>query len=239
MSKEKKQKSNKYKALVRVKNTIGWCMVVLLGIVLVLIVATRINGETPTVFGYTIFRVTTGSMEPELNVGDVILDKAVDEDEIKVGDIISYDGSGSLSGMVITHKVIKAPYKDENGNTMLQTKGVANNTADNPISITQVKAKYVTKIPLIDDLYSLFLSPWGLVIFLLLIIVIFLDELINVVKILINDKKPQGDINKIIKRLQEEEKLLKEKSIEENADPKMDKINDIYNDIIDEKTETK
>ena len=94
MKKAVKEKSKKYKTFVTIKNTIGWFLVVLLGIAMVIIVATRINGETPTVFGYTIFRVTTGSMEPELHVGDVILDKSVEESEIKVGDIIPYDGSG-------------------------------------------------------------------------------------------------------------------------------------------------
>ena len=233
MKKEKKERSKKYKTFVTVKNTIGWFLVVLLGIAMVIIVVTRINGETPTVFGYTIFRVSTGSMEPQLHVGDIILDKTVVENEIKVGDIISYDGSGNLSGKIITHKVIKAPYKDEKGNTMLQTQGVANNTADAPIKISQVRAKFVAKIPIVNSLYNLFLSPWGLVIFLLLIILIFLDELINFIRVLTGNAKPKADINDIIKRLQEEEKLEKEKKKSSEADdPKMKRIDTIYNDIV-------
>lgn len=207
---------------------------------MVIIVVTRINGETPTVFGYTIFRVTTGSMEPELHVGDIILDKSVEESEIKVGDIISYEGSGSLDGMVITHKVIKAPYKDDNGNTMLQTQGIANNTPDRPIKISQVKAKFVAKIPLVNSLYNLFLSPWGLVIFLLLIILIFLDELINFIRVLTGNANPKADINDIIKRLQEEERLEKEKKkSSEIDDPKMQKIDDVYNRIVKDDSDKK
>lgn len=231
MSKKvKKEKSKKYKSFVRIKNTIGWFLVVLLGIAMVIIVVTRINGNTPTVFGYTIFRVTTGSMEPELKIGDIILDKSVEKTEIKVGDIISYEGQGNLEGMVITHKVIKAPYKDEKGNTMLQTKGVANNVVDSPINLSQVKAKFVAKIPYVDTLYNLFLSPWGLVIFLLLIVLIFLDELINLIRVITDNAKPQADINEIIKRIQEEDKLKKAQSSVED-DPDMKKIDDVYNHI--------
>lgn len=240
MKKAVKEKSKKYKTFVTVKNTIGWFLVVLLGIAMVIIVVTRINGETPTVFGYTIFRVTTGSMEPELHVGDIILDKSVEESEIKVGDIISYEGSGSLDGLVITHKVIKAPYKDDNGNTMLQTQGIANNTPDHPIKISQVEAKFVAKIPLVNSLYNLFLSPWGLVIFLLLIILIFLDELINFIRVLTGNTKPKADINDIIKRLQEEERLEKEKKkSSEIDDPKMKKIDDVYNRIVKDDSDKK
>lgn len=240
MKKAKKEHSKKYQKFVTIKNTIGWFLVILLAIAMVIIVVTRINGETPTVFGYTIFRVTTGSMEPELHVGDVILDKTVEENEIKVGDIVTYEGSGYLDGKTITHKVVKAPYKDKSGNTMLQTKGVANNVADSPIKITQVKAKYVAKIPLLNSLYDLFLSPWGLVIFLLLIVLIFLDELINFIKVVTGNAEPKADINEIIKRLQEEEKQKKEQEkLAQEADPKMKKIDDIYNDIVKDDSDGK
>ena len=123
---------------------------------------------------------------------------------------------------------------------MLQTQGVANDTPDHPIKISQVKAKFVAKIPLVNSLYNLFLSPWGLVIFLLLIILIFLDELINFIRVLTGNAKPKADINDIIKRLQEEERLEKEKKkSSESDDPKMKKIDDVYNHIVKDDSDKK
>ena len=86
----------------------------------------------------------------------------------------------------------------------------------------------------------MFLSPWGLVIFLLLIILIFLDELINFIRVLTGNGKPKADINDIIKRLQEEERLEKEKKeSSEIDDPKMKKIDDVYNHIVKDDSDKK
>lgn len=189
-----------------IKNVICWVLIIVLAITMLIFLTTRIQGNTPTFFGYTIFRITTGSMEPELMIGDVILDKVVeDETEIAVGDVITFDGGIEFDGKLVTHKVIKAPYTDSSGNTMLQTHGIANEVDDSPINFSQVRAKMICKIPYIDTLYNLFLSPAGLLILILLIVLVFIDEIINIVKILSgrNETKLQ-DINEIIDRIQSE-----------------------------------
>lgn len=195
-----------FKILVILKNVICWCMIAILVISLVIAMSTKINGSTPTIFGYSIMRVSSGSMEPELMVGDVILDKMVkNTDTIEVGDVITFQGSGVYDGMLITHKVIKAPYND-NGVMMLQTRGIANDMDDEPIRRDSVIGIMVCKIPYLDTLYNVFLSPWGLIILLVLIILVFIDELINIVKILTGndrDEEPE-DINEIIERIQAE-----------------------------------
>lgn len=189
-----------------VKNIICWILILILAITMVIFLTTRIQGNTPTVFGYTIFRISTGSMEPELMTGDVILDKVMDDEtEIAVGDVITFEGGSQFDGKLVTHKVIKAPYTDENGNTMLQTHGIANELDDTPISIDQVRAKMICKIPYIDTLYNLFLSPCGLLIMILLIILVFIDEIINIVKILSGRNETRlEDIGEIIDRIQSE-----------------------------------
>lgn len=198
--------STAYRAVRMLKNTICWVLIVILAITMVIFLTTRIQGNTPTVFGYTIFRITTGSMEPELMIGDVILDKVVDENtEIAVGDVITFEGGSQFDGKLVTHKVIKAPYTDENGNEMLQTHGIANEIDDTPISISQVRAKMICKIPFIDTLYNLFLSPSGLLIMILLIILVFIDEIINIVKILSGRNENRlENIGEIIDRIQSE-----------------------------------
>lgn len=203
---EKIKNSTAFRVARLVKNIICWILILILAITMVIFLTTRIQGNTPTVFGYTIFRISTGSMEPELMTGDVILDKVVDDEtEISVGDVITFEGGSQFDGKLVTHKVIKAPYTDENGNTMLQTHGIANELDDTPISIDQVRAKMICKIPYIDTLYNLFLSPCGLLIMILLIILVFIDEIINIVKILSGRNETRlEDIGEIIDRIQSE-----------------------------------
>lgn len=192
------------RALNIAKNLICWAIVAVLVFSLAVFFASRINGTAPSVFGYSIFRVTSGSMEPELMVGDVILDKSdVDIESIKKGDIITYI-SEDLGGKAVTHRVIKAPY-EEDGVWMLQTQGIANDTADKPISADKVCGIMVCKIPFLNTVYNIFLSPWGLLIIIGLVILIFFDEIIVIVRIVTNNTKTKKDsenINDIIARIQ-------------------------------------
>lgn len=189
-----------------IKNIICWVLIIVLAFTLIVFLTTRIQGNTPSVFGYSIYRISSGSMEPELMVGDIILDKVIDDEtEISVGDVITFEGGSQFDGKLVTHKVIKAPYTDENGNTMLQTHGIANELDDTPISIDQVRAKMICKVPFIDTLYNLFLTPSGLIILILLIILVFIDEIINIVKILSGRNETRlEDIGEIIDRIQSE-----------------------------------
>lgn len=222
-------KKNKiFRTINLIKNIICWILVVILVFTMVVFFTARINGSTPSVFGYSIFRVSSGSMEPELKVGDIILDKVVENPEdLKVGDVITFK-SNDYGDLLVTHKVIKAPY-EENGKLMLQTKGVANDIEDNPISTDDVKGIMVCKVDYLDTVYNVFLSPWGLLILITLIVIIFFDELITIVKILTNNDKSAkdaDDINEIIDRLQAEklkEQAEKVKAQSEKAEEKSKK----------------
>lgn len=199
-------KTGIFKALNIIKNIVCWTLIVCLVAMVVIFLSARVNGETPQIFGYSILRVSSGSMEPELSVGDVILDHVVDDPKtLKEGDIITFDGSGQLSGMLVTHKIIKAPYL-EDGMLMLQTRGIANEIADEPIRANDVRGIMLCKVPLFNLLYNIFLSPWGLLILIALIVLVFIDEIVTIIKILTGNaevEQPES-INDIIDRLQAE-----------------------------------
>ncbi len=194
-----------------------FCWIVLGTLVVVVLVAFvfHMKDDIPNLFGYSICRVSSPSMEPELMVGDVILGKEVeDASEIEVGDVITFRGSGEYAGMFITHKVIVAPEMQE-GRLMLQTQGVANDIPDAPIDAESVKSVVICKIPVMRAFYNYFFSPWGLITIIALIIFAFFDELILVVKTLAGeDKKMRNtDINDIIGRI----KASEEASLPEEA----------------------
>ena len=74
----------------------------------------------------------------------------------------------------------------------------------------------VCKLGFIDTLYNLFLSPWGLLIFIAVLLLIFIDELIVIIRILTGHDKSlkDGDINEIIDRLRKEK--LQQKADSDN-----------------------
>lgn len=214
------KKNKVFRIINLIKNIICWTLVVVLVFTLVLFFTSRVNGSTPSVFGYSLFRVSSGSMEPELMVGDIILDKTVDNPEdLKVGDVITFK-SNDYGDKLVTHKIIKAPY-EENGKLMLQTKGIANEVEDKPTSTDNVKGIMICKVDYLDTVYNIFLSPWGLLILIALIVIIFFDELITIVKILTNNDrsvKDADDINEIIDRLQAEKLKEQAEKLKEQAE---------------------
>lgn len=197
------------KVIKKIMDIVCWVLIIVFAATIVISFAGKITGNTPTFFGYSIYRVSTGSMEPELMVGDVIIDKVVDDPQsLNKGDIISFEGSGMLQGRIITHKIIKAPYT-ENGKVLLQTKGVANEIADDPIELSKVKGIMICEAPVLTVFYSIFLSDWGFIIIVALVLFIFIDELIMIVKILTGNDKTDRDvenINDIINRIQSADK---------------------------------
>lgn len=78
-------------------------------------------------FGWGVNPVMSGSMEPALKVGGVVVSKPIPFGEVREGDIISFRFAGQRE--VITHRVIRI-IKDESGKTWLQTKGDANEDPD-------------------------------------------------------------------------------------------------------------
>lgn len=82
-------------------------------------------------FGYSFFIVKTGSMEPIIDAGELIIVEK--QDDYKENDIITYEENG----IYITHRIIM-----ENGNTYI-TKGDANNENDLEISDKDILGKVI------------------------------------------------------------------------------------------------
>ncbi len=156
-------------------------LVILVAVVVVMFNA-RISGEAPNVFGYKIFRVSSGSMQPQLMIGDVILVKDVEPVEVKKGDIVTYKGEvGDLDDKFITHMMIEDPlYVD--GDYVFKTQGVAEGAVPDPQWYSdQLVGVFVCKIPFINEVYNFFLTPYGFITFVLVIVVLFGYELIALV----------------------------------------------------------
>ena len=203
---EKTEKKDRFKVLRIIKNVILGTLIAFLTLVLIMSLISRINGSSPALFGYSLYRVSSGSMAPELGVGDVILVHSCDGMDVKKDDIVTYVAtSGEMSGKLITHRVVKAPYQEGDGYYLI-TKGDANNYADDPINVNQIEGKMVAKIGILKYLFDFFVTPWGLLAIIALIILAFSNEIVLLVKAIfgIGFHENESSVEEIIERYQKE-----------------------------------
>ncbi|MBB6214347.1 signal peptidase [Anaerosolibacter carboniphilus] len=81
--------------------------------------------NVPSIMGYKPLTVLTGSMQPILDPGDMIVIREKDPNDVKAGDIITYRIDQDT---LVTHRVVAVI--DEAGGLSFRTKGDANNTED-------------------------------------------------------------------------------------------------------------
>lgn len=96
--------------------------------VLLTVVMTK-KGEAPNVLGYSLFRVMTGSMEPNIPTNSLIVVHRIEPGKLEEGDVISfYSRDPSLLGEVNTHRIVGI--EEVGGRYIFSTKGDANNVED-------------------------------------------------------------------------------------------------------------
>ena len=83
-----------------------------------------------TIAGHSMFRVVTGSMEPTIQKGELLLCKKTSIKNIKKDDIVCYQAKNEeIRGVIITHRVTAVLTRGD-GATYLETRGDANLSAD-------------------------------------------------------------------------------------------------------------
>ncbi len=108
-------------------------------------------GTHPDVFGFSSAVVISGSMQPEIDVDDLVIIKK--QKEYKKGDIIAFSSEKSF----ITHRIA-----EETPDGFI-TKGDANNTEDEGIVKNEdISGEVILKIKGIGRLTELMKSPLGL-----------------------------------------------------------------------------
>lgn len=114
-------------------------------------------GEQTPIFGYRFFSVLSGSMEPTIKTGSVIIVKESTPDQIHKGDIITFKAPNSNN--IVTHRVNKV-IRDLEG-FKFETKGDANNAADPALiqkeNIVGKTVKWIPKVgKVVQSIKSLF-----------------------------------------------------------------------------------
>ena len=119
--------------------------------------------EIPKLGGYCPLIVMTGSMEPAINSGDLIIVKQATAGDIKKGDIISFydpDGNGTS---VLTHRVTDILSSDSS--LSFRTKGDANNAEDSKaVDAGKLIGIYKTRIKNAGSVAMFMQSTAGLIV---------------------------------------------------------------------------
>ena len=143
--KEKLKKIKENKALKLIGNILYVLVFIIVILMLIVVILQRVSDNSISLSGYRLFTVATGSMEPKYKVGDILISKEINPNDIQVGDDIVYRGKeGSFNGKVVTHQVVSI--RDEEGNKKIITKGIANTEEDPEIDSTQVYGKVIYKV---------------------------------------------------------------------------------------------
>ena len=140
---------------------INFCAIVLiiLSLFALLTVVMTPAGQVPQVMGYSILQVLTGSMEPTIPEGSMLLIQQTEPDTLQPGDIISFFSPDPLlDGALNTHRIQEVL---NDGDTLeFITKGDANFLEDQqPVSARQVVGKVIFISPMLGKFVRLISNP--------------------------------------------------------------------------------
>jgi len=151
--------------------------------------AKRNPGHIPSIMGYRLMTVLSGSMSPVIEAGDMIVAKNIDPENIEIGDVITYRVDQDT---FVTHRVMEIT--EQEGKLAFKTKGDANNIDDQSlVTPEQVIGSLAFRIPYGGYISNFVRSPIGFILFILIPIILLIG----------------GEIKSIIKELKKDKKALK------------------------------
>ncbi|MCR4875034.1 MAG: signal peptidase I [Clostridia bacterium] len=242
MSKKEAKKKNMPKWLDITLRVIEWTLIIFIMVCMLSLLAQRMTGNTPELFGYSTYTVLTDSMAGTYDVGDVVLCKRIkdplsymSDTGFKEGDVIAFiaphnfDIDDRLAGYTVTHRIVTEPYYDEETDTWyVQTRGDAYEIMDRvPIPVENIQGKIVGANKSISKIMQ-FVSKWyG---FVTVIAIPLIAILVWQMAILVKEKsratlesietEKQKSLQEIEREHNEKIEELKKKAIEEYLNKK-------------------
>ncbi len=178
--------------------------------------------------GYRMLVVMSGSMEPKIKTGSVVLVKRAAE--YKENDIITFlkNPGDNLKDIksIITHRIIEV--HDDEGRATFTVKGDANDTPDNEmVTERQVLGKVILSIPYAGRAIAFTKTQTGFMILIVIPAVLLIyNEILNIKK----------EISKMLRKKQEEkeEKSNESENKQENKNTEIENVEVMGEEIKDE-----
>lgn len=242
-----------------INNVISWTILTLLILIAAFLLYYVITAQIYASKGekyepkFSLYTIISGSMVPNINVYDVVFDKRVDDPKsLKVGDVITFKSTGSLTyGETITHRIIEII--DTEDGLKFRTKGDYNVTPDGTyVEPNNIIGKVLFKIPQLGRIQFLLINAGGwLFIILIPCLGIVIYDVYKVINLSTTKKKINNNKNKkeeklskeaqeslktkIKNRLNSDSKLTANEPINTLEDKKLEeKVNELINTAIDD-----
>jgi signal peptidase len=171
---------------------VRWALVACLWTVVGAGAGILLSVSVPLLFGYRTFIVMSGSMEPAIHTGDVVVDRRIDPMDVQVGDVVTYRDPDH-ENRLITHRV--RGVRTVGGKVYFVTKGDANNDsqkwaigADGTVGVVRLR---VVKLG-----YVLFYANRPIGRFFLIVVPVLLFSANEIVAIW--RKKPEPKENRVV-----------------------------------------
>lgn len=154
----------------RIKKIIFIFLVIMLYNIVLLYISYIDKFDTPQFYIYKAYIISTESMEPTINKGDVIIIKKTKKEDLKENDIITYKDKGE----VITHRIVEIK---PNGNKYI-TKGDNNEARDEEsLTFEDIEGKFVFKIPHLGNMVSGLKNGIVIILTILIFLIIHLNRI--------------------------------------------------------------
>lgn len=205
---------------VKVLKRIGQCALWVIPILLVglsaYIMICNMQGRAAVVFGRSIVKVVSGSMEPSIHDGDYIIIKKTDSSLLKEGDIICfYSTDDEIFGKMNTHRIVR---RLDDGSFV--TKGDTSFSEDGKaVTADKIVGKYVGKVRFLRWLNS-FASVKKLILAAVVVIMsaTAVFEVVTIAKVSAECREKKNSSEEAIRQAidREKQKLYEQKEREDN-----------------------
>ena len=167
------------------------------GLIIFVSVLNAAAGKVPSVFGFSVLQVSSGSMEPEYMTGSVVIVRETDVTELSVGDVISfYSTDKDISGKVNTHRIIKIEHMIDGDEPIFTTQGDRNELPDkNKVHSANVIGKVVYDLGTVSGSIISVLQNPNVIFFVIVLPLVFITfgEAINLVNLIVKSKYEQEE----------------------------------------------
>ena len=121
--------------------------------------------KSPSILGKKAFVIISGSMIPQINVGDIVI--VNDTIDVHNGDIIAFRRKSN----VIVHRIVKEMFVNEK--VMYQTKGDNNDVEDlELVDVSSIEGLMIGKIPFIGKILMWLYNNLFIVVVIIVVIIL-------------------------------------------------------------------
>jgi len=143
----------------------------------------------PITGNYKIMTVISGSMEPAIKVGSVVMSKPLDN--YKIGDVITFQRRGERDST--THRIVEA--RVAGGESVYTTQGDANNAPDiKEVRKSEVLGKVLVSVPYLGYLVAFAQKPIGFFLIIIIPAAVIVGDEIKKVYAEIKKNKNKGPV---------------------------------------------